>query len=824
MQNVYLPIALMAILFLPGYAKSQTSTASALKVEGDPTLTLDPACNACKGAHLDLKIRNDSAQDVPLSFSDGKITSKPEDKPFPAEVNMTPLGPNGSSDTTRSLLKAHESMILRVQIMGVLGEATWTIPLLNQGVGFADFRVINAKPDFAIKLESTTDSPELRFESGKPTTVTLKNDSEIGYSAVATYTVDAHTASLVPVQGAKNQDASSTACDSNSKQPNQPCVFKIPAHSSVLLNVTPAKEWFNLEDDTFDLSKIGYLLKDQPAEGRLQVQMGSGACPLDPGAPILSFKIKTLLAGVSKTTQSVSGTAIIALALLAGGVLSLMLNFFLPMQDRRRRLKARAQQAGRKISDLSMALDSRVRVPVGVERQRLAQRIKDLSVFNPQYGPEVTEIEQSLDRLMKRLDLLEQMQRSLSGYWRHQQHDLPASLVRQVENIRKQAVDLLQKSDPSDADLQKVLGLIQEIDNQQMSVGQANVTFAQQLIDELTRRKNERTAGAGADNGPLMFNWLSVPGFPAGFFEGFYGLFNGLGLELNAAPQTVDQTQPEDYAPLDALRIRVNLLDRFRKLLPMHPAPTTYFVNASKRFLTQLQDTSWDSLNRAERALRQMEEGIFPEDIIDHVQQDGVRIKVDRIMVRQFEPAEIFLDFDNRALKGAAARAEFTYRWYFDHDDLSEDGWAVSHYFPYATVTEIRGLYQSVKYRVRRLWRRLVFWVHTGTFATAPAFIRQPYNLRAMLIRNDGTVVQHDIIRREGPLQVHPPLPSKGHALIAEVFRLGLALGLAVLGLIAGAKDQILKLDVLPALIAVFLLGFGADQIKNLLSQQPPGK
>jgi len=43
---------------------------------------------------------------------------------------------------------------------------------------------------------------------------------------------------------------------------------------------------------------------------------------------------------------------------------------------------------------------------------------------------------------------------------------------------------------------------------------------------------------------------------------------------------------------------------------------------------------------------------------------------------------------------------------------------------------------------------------------------------------------------------------------------------IALLGLIAGAKDQLLKLDVVPAMIAIFLIGFGADQIKNLLTQK----
>jgi hypothetical protein len=56
---------------------------------------------------------------------------------------------------------------------------------------------------------------------------------------------------------------------------------------------------------------------------------------------------------------------------------------------------------------------------------------------------------------------------------------------------------------------------------------------------------------------------------------------------------------------------------------------------------------------------------------------------------------------------------------------------------------------------------------------------------------------------------------------ILEIMWLLLTLFLALIGMIAGAKDQVLKLDLVPALIAIFLVGFGADQIKNLLTKKP---
>jgi hypothetical protein len=52
----------------------------------------------------------------------------------------------------------------------------------------------------------------------------------------------------------------------------------------------------------------------------------------------------------------------------------------------------------------------------------------------------------------------------------------------------------------------------------------------------------------------------------------------------------------------------------------------------------------------------------------------------------------------------------------------------------------------------------------------------------------------------------------------AEVVRLAIALVIALIGLLAGAREKLDTLDVIPAAIALILLGFGADTIKNLIS------
>jgi len=44
---------------------------------------------------------------------------------------------------------------------------------------------------------------------------------------------------------------------------------------------------------------------------------------------------------------------------------------------------------------------------------------------------------------------------------------------------------------------------------------------------------------------------------------------------------------------------------------------------------------------------------------------------------------------------------------------------------------------------------------------------------------------------------------------------------IAIIASFTGAKEHILKLDLVSGMIAVFLLGFGADAINNYLTKNP---
>jgi hypothetical protein len=141
--------------------------------------------------------------------------------------------------------------------------------------------------------------------------------------------------------------------------------------------------------------------------------------------------------------------------------------------------------------------------------------------------------------------------------------------------------------------------------------------------------------------------------------------------------------------------------------------------------------------------------------------------------------------FQRPELNSCAAREEIRCEWDLGHDGLKEWGWEVWHYFPVKAT-------QDKPLRV------------TAKFTDAGG----------VAIASDG---QPAVI--EKTFEVVPESPPKfGDRNTAEVVRLIIVLTIALLGLLSGAREQLLKLDLIPAAVAVFLLGFGADSIKNLLA------
>jgi hypothetical protein len=68
-------------------------------------------------------------------------------------------------------------------------------------------------------------------------------------------------------------------------------------------------------------------------------------------------------------------------------------------------------------------------------------------------------------------------------------------------------------------------------------------------------------------------------------------------------------------------------------------------------------------------------------------------------------------------------------------------------------------------------------------------------------------------------IQIQSPATTERSRFWAEILQFAIAFGIALAGLLSGALEQLQKLDIIPASLAIIGLGFGASAIKNLLTQ-----
>ena len=211
-----------------------------------------------------------------------------------------------------------------------------------------------------------------------------------------------------------------------------------------------------------------------------------------------------------------------------------------------------------------------------------------------------------------------------------------------------------------------------------------------------------------------------------------------------------------------------------------------------------------------------MREGIYEEDVLREIGkrrpngEKPVKVVFDTQKARPYRPIYFSISFDDPRFKGAAALNGLTFRWRFP-DEMTEEGTKVCHYFQgdERRVTKIEdGTPQEEKPAERR-WKKKK---KLGLMGPKRIDI-------AIAVHSQRDMTATDTL--EGAIELLRSRGRQATGAFAETLRFLIAFGVALAGLEAGALDQLSKLDFFPATIAVVALGFGADSIKNLLTQAP---
>jgi hypothetical protein len=212
------------------------------------------------------------------------------------------------------------------------------------------------------------------------------------------------------------------------------------------------------------------------------------------------------------------------------------------------------------------------------------------------------------------------------------------------------------------------------------------------------------------------------------------------------------------------------------------------------KLLGYLQLQSWPAIRSARLLMRQMKDDVYPSRLREALLAKSATIMMTAMRAYHRAPLEFCVCFTSPVLENSAAQEEWTCHWAFG-DDLNETGWTVSHYFQLKRDG-----------RLKRL-------------------VQQDFNIKATFVDDVGNVLKdpatNEPLTLEKPVTVFPAReqPFFGERARTELLKLMAALSIAVLALMAGAREELMKLDILPGLIAVFTIGFGADTIKNLLTK-----
>ena len=528
----------------------------------------------------------------------------------------------------------------------------------------------------------------------------------------------------------------------------------------------PPKAWFK--------AWFSGLFKKEVCNGLLTLRFQPPGSTADPNWPVKTIPIKVHLSYWTETMQQ-WGNVIIFGALALGGICSLILSHWIPNQRRRFDLKEQLSTLAIKTREISSQIDSSLRVSVRVERNRLFKMLFSRWALNPDIGTVFTECSKGIETLDKRIRLLEEIDSAFDLLNTYYTSETAPFLIEKIENELQVAAQLLKNTEPQESDLKTAQDLVNKAISAMDKLNQTNEKFAKELanrVQKLLTPFSENGDVGSTDKCKKIRSKLPGP------FE-----------VLNQKWADSKNISRDRYLWLDTNISKLDLIQQYvwlyknstvterRKCLEEHENDLLNYMNQQ----------SWDSLRSARLLLRQMKEDIWSKDVLKEItaQHPGLSIEMDPELVRANLPVRLKACFHRKELNRSAARNKFTCVWDFGHNNLREKGWAVSHYFP-----------------------------EKGT-----------YKLKAWFEDSNGHPIKAggsgDQITLKKEIEVTPDksLKSKDRFYV-EALRLSIILIATLFGLMAGAREEILKLDISAGLIAVFLLGFGADTIKNLLTQR----
>lgn len=784
------------------------------------------ALRAGSGA-VTFRLTNQNANDaapIPLALTCGPIIDITTHAIVKnATASLAPVLPGPTLPTG---IAPGQTVWLIANVTGLSGVSTAQFPIFNAGSQLGTLEEFASDAALAISLDGDGSSENpLAYRRGGSAVLALKNGDAEPYHLHWLFQID-------------NQIQSSGDLD-------------MPPGGSARIPITPSDTSFSFFDRIQPSHKRGVLLLSLVVPG---VPAGL--------LPARSVPVWLVMQPGSRFWSTICSYLYVVLLLLIGGMLSFLGSSLLPNMQKKGELRSQLQELANRTSLVSTRVDSYLRVLLRLERSRIANLIDDAPAWvSPSADPLVL-ASSSISTLSKRLaaaerlDDLRRKHAQIAGI-------APPSVTDGIDANLQAAAEQLHSTALSDVDLAAV-----------------NTSFAkaQAALDLLS--DTDALSRQIAGNVSVVITRLAK--FPPNYFEDLKDALPGVFLIADPVrgyndPKNIvrpmlfaiDHGAAAIQLALDYAMVRASIpvLNNTQEhsnaippaapgdhaapganaqpvvdaslALPRNAAPAVPSLKvvecnhlgekARERLLKRqcvlielLGTLSWRALRDAALLLQEMREDTYEEDVLREISKPRqAEITFDTQRARPFRPVFFCIKFKDERFNNAAALQRLICHWIFP-DSLEEFTWNVCHYFSghekdTIPPPEVR---ESLPPQT-----------------AAPSNARKPmmyFRLSKQPVKRDLDI--YATIRGQQPSEGRelpaPPLVKRvtvesaarpqRSLFWAGLLRFAIAFGVALAGLLSGALEQLQKLDIVPAAIAIIGLGFSASAVKNLLTQSPP--
>jgi hypothetical protein len=771
-----------AVFFL---AFSSSSAAPAadfrkLSVPEGLAITIDPMKSVA--ASEPFNITNETATPSSLDLRLDSFVSNSTHLPShvgDARLSLDKIeSPKGQSDGSLSgVLAPKATIVARIEIRGFIETGDYSLALHNGPVPLGNIKITGVP--FKIHTEAANGTAMPVVVGPDSLQFTVRNDDAVTYPVHWELAFGSRT-----LQGSAILHPGATE-------------IAYPSGGNQMQSLTlPGDAW----------ERFCSYLRDGAFDGRLQVTLvpveGSQRAPLaEAFAPMAAFPIKVFFRHQTPELTTIYGSFALVFVLTLGAIASLIATLYIPHTLRKNALQSRLNLAIQRVRELSAQMPSRGRISAEVDCLQIAGRLRNEGAFYSDFDAILQDYEAQISVLESRVALMSQVDFCQQVLDALPTMAIPPSLITMAREPLEQLNKMFDSGEWTQEQLGAAAALVDNLKHRVSdlsgvkSSGRISDNVQKTITSELARMKTCLRC--------------SRTGFAARLADALPGLFK----TLDETPADIPDRSLSDWTQIDVALWKLRMVWRFASAYEATKNPARRARLEEKAGLAEgqvrngsllyyLELSTWDALNCAELLCAQVDQGIFAEDICKAITEGHFSIHLLQKQVTSERRADVEISFSNYAYNHAAARNEITPHWTFTPYDPRSPG--------------------------TRLWNRLNSLPNSATPRSetgwAVSCLARPYRAVEARVWFEDWFGELKVKGDDQKAKGVYPIESNATGLVwprflMELSKLALGLAIPILGLLAGAREKLLTMDVSVALATVFVLGFGADTIKTALTR-----